>query len=74
MPLTTDEKLLGLSRSVIEALDKADGGVHPGFRPAHAKGILLTGVFTSPPEADLSTLSLQRVYKAHWLLHCRASG
>src|SRR5258708_11139052 len=46
MPLTTDEKLLTLSREVIEAFDKADGGIHPGFRPAHAKGILLTGVFT----------------------------
>ncbi len=46
MPLTTDEKLLTLSRDVVEAFDKADGGVHPGFRPAHAKGILLTGTFT----------------------------
>jgi catalase len=43
MPLTTDEKLLALSREVIEMFDKANGGVHPGFRPAHAKGILLTG-------------------------------
>jgi catalase len=40
MPLTTDERLLTLSRNVIEAFDKADGGIHPGFRPAHAKGIL----------------------------------
>ena len=47
MPLTTDEKLLTLSRDVIEGFDKVDGGIHPGFRPAHAKGILLTGVFTA---------------------------
>ena len=40
MPLTTDEKLLTLSRDIIERFDKVDGGVHPGFRPAHAKGIL----------------------------------
>jgi catalase len=46
MPLSTDEKLLALSRDVIAGFDKANGGVHPGFRPAHAKGILLTGVFT----------------------------
>jgi len=46
MPLTTDERLLTLSHDIIEAFDKADGGIHPGFRPAHAKGILLTGVFT----------------------------
>jgi catalase len=51
MPLTTDEKLLALSRKTIEVFDKVDGGVHSGFRPAHAKGILLTGVFTPSPEA-----------------------
>jgi catalase len=53
MPLTTDEKLLALSREVIEAFDKETGGVHPGFRPAHAKGILLTGVF-APTSAAAS--------------------
>ena len=51
MPLTTDEKLLSLSHEIIEAFDKVDGGIHPGFRPAHAKGILLTGGFTPSPEA-----------------------
>jgi catalase len=51
MPLTTDENLLTLSRNAIEAFDKADGGVHPGFRPAHAKGILLKGAFTPSKEA-----------------------
>src|SRR6266481_1374176 len=51
MPLTTDEKLLSLSHKIIEAFDKVDGGIHPGFRPAHAKGMLLTGGFTPSPEA-----------------------
>jgi catalase len=51
MPLTQDEKLLSLSHDILEGFDKADGGIHPGFRPAHAKGILLTGVFTPSPEA-----------------------
>lgn len=51
MPLTTDEKLLALSREAIEVFDKVNGGVHPGLRPAHAKGILLTGTFTPAPEA-----------------------
>src|SRR5262249_4529506 len=51
MPLTTDEKLLALSRDVIEGFDKVNGGIHPGFRPAHAKGILLTGIFKPSPEA-----------------------
>ena len=51
MPLTTDERMLTLSRDIIESFDKADGGIHPGFRPAHAKGILLSGVFTPSQEA-----------------------
>jgi catalase len=55
MPLTTDEKLLTLSRNALEALDKVDGGVHPGFRPAHAKGILLKGAFTPSKEASSLT-------------------
>ena len=55
MPLTTDEKLLALSHEIIEKFDKLNGGVHPGFRPAHAKGILLTGIFTPSPEAGALT-------------------
>src|SRR5215469_2260645 len=51
MPLTTDPKMLNLSHNVIEAFDKADRGPHPGFRPAHAKGILLIGEFEPSPEA-----------------------
>ena len=51
MPLTTDEKLLILSRDIIKGFDRANGGIHPGFRPAHAKGILLTGVFKPSSEA-----------------------
>ncbi|HXC29825.1 MAG TPA: catalase family peroxidase [Stellaceae bacterium] len=55
MPLTTDEKLMTLSSEIVAAFDKVDGGVHPGFRPAHAKGILLTGSFT--PAADAVSLT-----------------
>lgn len=55
MPLSTDEKLLDLSRDVIAGFDKANGGVHAGFRPAHAKGILLRGAFTPALEAALLT-------------------
>jgi catalase len=51
MPLTTDERLLALSRETIEVFDKVNGGVHPGFRPVHAKGILLTGMFMPSPQA-----------------------
>jgi catalase len=55
MPLTTDEKLLALSREILDAFDKANRGIHAGFRPAHAKGILLTGTFTSSSEAATLT-------------------
>src|SRR5215831_19443278 len=51
MPLTTDQKMLTLSHNVIEAFDKVARGPHPGFRPEHAKGILLTGEFKPSPEA-----------------------
>jgi catalase len=56
MPLPTDEKRLALAGEVIEKFDKVNGGVHPGFRPAHAKGQLIAGTFTPTPEAaELST-------------------
>ena len=55
MPLTTDEKMLALSRDVIQGFDKANGGIHPGFRPAHAKGLLLDGVFRPSSEAAALT-------------------
>ena len=61
MPLTTDEKLLALSRETIEVFDKINGGVHPGFRPVHAKGVLLTGSFTPSSE----TASLTRAPHLH---------
>jgi catalase len=54
MPLPTDEKILALSDQLLQKFD-ALFGVHPGFRPAHAKGIMLNGSFTPSPEA--ATLS-----------------
>jgi catalase len=51
MPLPTDEKALALSRALLQAFDNINGGEHPGFRPAHAKGVLLTGTFTASPDA-----------------------
>src|SRR6202034_182974 len=50
MPLPTDEKLLALAQDVIQQFDTIFG-LHPGFRPAHAKGILLSGTFTPSPGA-----------------------
>jgi catalase len=45
MPLPTDEKLLALSQDLMAQFDGIFG-LHPGFRPAHAKGVMLTGRFT----------------------------
>lgn len=50
MPLPTDEKILALSNDLIQTFDTLFG-LHPGFRPAHAKGIMLTGKFTPSPDA-----------------------
>jgi catalase len=54
MPLPTDEKTIALSNQLLQKFDTLFG-VHPGFRPAHAKGVMLNGSFTPSPEA--STLS-----------------
>lgn len=61
MPLPTDEKALALSRDLLQAFDNINGGEHPGFRPAHAKGVMLTGTFT--PSRDAA--SLMRAPHAH---------
>jgi len=45
MPLPTDEKLISLAQDLIQQID-AIFGLHPGFRPVHAKGKLLAGTFT----------------------------
>jgi catalase len=61
MPLPTDEKALALSRSLLQAFDNINGGEHPGFRPAHAKGVMLTGTFKASPDVT----SLTRAPHAH---------
>jgi catalase len=50
MPLPSDEKLIALSQDLLQQFDTAFG-LHPGFRPAHARGILLTGTFAPSPGA-----------------------
>jgi catalase len=54
MPLPTDERLLALAEDLLKQLDTLFG-LHPGFRPAHAKGTLLTGAFTPSPGANSLT-------------------
>jgi catalase len=54
MPLPTDEKLIALSQDLLKQFD-AIFGLQPGFRPVHAKGMMLTGTFT--PSADAASLT-----------------
>src|SRR5437016_13299439 len=39
-----------LAQELLDALD-ALSGLHPGFRPAHAKGVMCEGTFTPSAEA-----------------------
>ncbi len=50
MPLPSDEKLIALGEDIIQQFDTIFG-LHSGFRPAHAKGVLLAGMFHPAPQA-----------------------
>ena len=52
--MTSTKDPTALSQDVIQAFDNLNGS-HPGFRPAHAKGILLAGVFAPSSEASSLT-------------------
>ena len=54
MPLPSDPKLLALSENLLKQFDTIFG-LNPGFRPAHAKGLLLSGTFT--PAAGATELT-----------------
>jgi catalase len=41
---------LALAEKLVDILDTLSG-LHPGFRPAHAKGLMCAGTFTPAPEA-----------------------
>src|SRR3954467_10388400 len=41
---------LALAQQLLDAFDNLFG-LHPGFRPAHAKGVMCSGTFTPSPEA-----------------------
>src|SRR5436853_5761416 len=45
--MTTNPALM---QQLLDALDVLSG-LHPGFRPAHAKGLMCSGTFTPSPEA-----------------------
>ena len=54
MPLPDNERVVALAHDILQQFDKIFG-LHPGFRAAHAKGLMLTGTFT--PSAQAPSLS-----------------
>jgi len=44
-----------LANNLLDVLDQLSGGVHPGFRPVHARGVVYSGTFT--PSADAAKLT-----------------
>lgn len=50
MPLPDDKEVIAKCEEVIVQFDTLFG-LHPGFRPAHARGVMLTGSFTPTKEA-----------------------
>ena len=54
MPLPQDERVVALANDLLQQFH-AMFGAHPGFRPAHAKGLMLTGTFK--PAAGARTLT-----------------
>jgi len=55
MPLPSDPKALALAKDLLQAFDNINGGVHSGYRPAHAKGVMLSGAFQ--PSSQVSSLT-----------------
>ncbi|CAK7239501.1 MAG: hypothetical protein STHCBS139747_000932 [Sporothrix thermara] len=51
MPLPLDTATVDLAKNVLGSLKDLAGGPHPGIRPAHAKGLLVTGRFVPTPAA-----------------------
>jgi catalase len=54
MPLPSDERVVQLANDLLKQFE-ALFGPHPGFRAAHAKGVMLSGTFT--PSAQAATLT-----------------
>jgi len=54
MPLPKDERILALANDLLQQFHQIFGA-HPGYRPAHAKGLMLSGVFTPAAQADQLT-------------------
>ncbi len=54
MPLPQDQRIVALAEDLLKQFEIMFGP-HPGFRPAHAKGLMLTGIFKPAPGAQSLT-------------------
>jgi catalase len=54
MAPSQNDKVTKLSQDLLQAFDTIFG-LHPGYRPAHAKGVMVTGTFRPAPNATLLT-------------------
>ena len=54
MPLPQDERVVALANDLLKQFETMFGP-HPGYRPAHAKGLMLTGNFKPAPGAQSLT-------------------
>ena len=54
MPLPQDERIVALANELLQQFDQLFG-LHPGFRAAHAKGLMLSGTFTPSEGASALT-------------------
>jgi len=54
MPLPQDERIVALAQDILKQFETMFGP-HPGYRPAHAKGLMLTGTFKPAPGAQSLT-------------------
>lgn len=54
MPLPDDERVVALANDLLQQFDQIFG-VHPGFRAAHAKGLMLSGTFHPSAQARMLT-------------------
>jgi catalase len=50
-PLALRAQEKSLPQQIADVMVQNNGGIHPGFRFAHAKGVVLTGTFTPAPGA-----------------------
>jgi catalase len=54
MPLPNDPRVVALANELLPVFDQLFG-LHPGFRAAHAKGVMLTGSFRPSAQAEALT-------------------